>query len=206
MLVYKLIPLVLIAPLLAAAGCGSPWTGVGTQRTAMEQMLLSVAADRALSLDSLPIDGKKVYLDTTYLTPYDKDYVISNFRSAISARATITSNSESAEIIVEPRCGALAIDKSELLIGIPAMPMPLPSVNATPIQTPEIALFKFASYRSRAKFNTFAIARDTRKNLGATGTQYAEAKFRVWVILFIPFTGSDFLSDYEKIKREPPLK
>ncbi|MCX7043987.1 MAG: hypothetical protein NTX50_00685 [Candidatus Sumerlaeota bacterium] len=205
MLVKKLIPLLLIAPLLAVAGCGSPWAGIGTQRTAMEQMLLSVAADRALSLGDLPIDGKKVFLDTAYLNTYDKEYVISSFRSAVSGRANITTNAETAEIIVEPRCGTLAIDKSELLFGIPAMPIPLGGIGETPVRTPEIAFFKFGSYLSRAKFNTFAYARDTRKYLGGTGTQYAEAHFTVWIFFFIPFTSSDFLSDYQKIKRKPTI-
>src|SRR5215469_18457434 len=66
------------------AGCTTVKTTT-TPRTATEQLLLSTAADHALTNADLQIfAGKKVYLDTSFFDSYDSKYVLGTIRDAIS--------------------------------------------------------------------------------------------------------------------------
>src|ERR1700744_2503830 len=128
-------------------------------RTATEQLLLSTAADRALqSANFTAFANQKVFLDTTYFDSYDSKYAIGTIRDALSrAGALLEDNVTNSDIIVEARSGALSIDSSVLLFGIPNMAVPVPLAGA--LQIPELAFYKSDKECSTAKIALLAFAR-----------------------------------------------
>jgi hypothetical protein len=140
------------------AGCTSTKTTT-TARTATEQLLLSTATDHALQNLGLEIfAGRRVFLDGTYFDSYDSKYVLGTVRDALSrAGARLVDVATNSEIVVEARSGALAIDESDTIFGIPSIGVPIP-LSGT-IQTPEIAFYKAERQRSVAKFALVAYTR-----------------------------------------------
>lgn len=191
---------------------GGVWTGCTTweisttPRTAIEQLLLSTAADRCLNQSRLAAGNRKVFLDTQYLEAFDKQYLISMVREKLGSRGLLVDKADEADIVVEIRSGGLAIDKSDFLFGLPALPLPITLANGGPvIKTPELSLIKMTSRRSRAKVAMFATDVKTRKQLGATGTLYGEAHYTDWILFFIPFTHSDIWTEAESKAAETAL-
>jgi len=179
----------------ASMGC-SYWDKISTPRTAMEQLLISTAADRALATINLPIEGKDIFLDTQYLETVDKPYVVALLRERLGEKARLAASADKAQLILEVRSGSLAIDKSEFLLGFPAIPLPVPGLASIP-QTPEITIYKSSNHRSRAKFALCATDTATSRQLAQTGILYAEARYTARVVLFIPFDKSDFLKELQ---------
>ena len=134
--------------LLLLAGCSSR-TVSSTPRTAIEQLLLSTAVDKALDKISLPeLSDKKVYLDFSNLQSYDSEYVKSAFKGYIAENgATIIEKPEEADYIIQISCGALGTEYKDTLIGIPALPVP-----GSPMTLPELALWKNVEQDGIAKF------------------------------------------------------
>ncbi len=132
-------PILLVA-ILGISGCTTP-TFTHPTRSGIEQLLLSNAVDNALKgMKLTELSGKKVFFDATYLDSYDVKYVKGAIRARISdSGAMLVPKIEDAEIVVEPRCGGLGIDPSKSLLGIPSLPVPVPSV--TTIVTPELVLY-----------------------------------------------------------------
>lgn len=191
---------------------GGVWTGCTTweisttPRTAIEQLLLSTAADRCLNQSRLVAGNRKVFLDTQYLDAYDKQYLISMVRENLGSKGLLVDKADEADIVVEIRSGGLAIDKSDFLFGLPALPLPITLANGGPIiKTPELSLIKMITRRSRAKVAMFATDVKTRKQLGATGTLYGEAHYTDWILFFIPFTHSDIWTEAESKAAETAL-
>ncbi len=119
-----------------AAGCGTR-TFTNTQRTAIEQLLLSGAVDSALEkLDIPQLAGKKTYIDFTNLKSYDVEYV----KTAVRARfaeigANLTEDAEQADYVAEISSGALGTEYKSSILGIPSIPLP-----GSPTPLPELAL------------------------------------------------------------------
>jgi hypothetical protein len=181
-----------VALTLAFCGCGTT-----TQRTGIEQLLLSDAVDMAVEqLDMSVFNGKQVFLDTSYLPQPHKDrpetvgtnYLASSIRQRLaSSGALLTPNREDAEIIVEPRVGALGANGHEVVYGIPrnnalgVATSVLPNVPTIPV-IPEIALARVDSNSGIAKVMLFAYDRETRLPVWQSGIARAESTSRnTWV-------------------------
>ena len=121
--------------------------------------------------------------------------MVSTVREILGRCGRLVNEPEEADVVVELRSGALAIDRAEVLFGLPAIPLPSPSLEGTTVKTPEIPIFKLVRRRGRAKLAMFATSTRTREQLGSTGTLYGENFFRNWTIIGIPFTTSDIWSD-----------
>ena len=110
------------AVLILCMGCGTT-----TQRLATEQLLISDAVDQAISqIDFRYLEGRKVFVDTLYLRSVkgvgfvNSDYIISSLRQQLTAaNCLIQDDRESADVIVEPRVGALGTDGHEVVYGLP---------------------------------------------------------------------------------------
>lgn len=155
---------------LIAAGCGTE-EETNPPRSATEQLLLSSAADHAMSKVNLNfLSGHKVYLDLTYFEGYDSKYAEGAIRDALSrAGALLATNPENADIIMEARSGAYSTDTNSFYIGIPAIPLPIPGTAETP-ETPRIAFYSKDSQDSYAKFALLAYANKTRAFVFASGS------------------------------------
>ncbi len=106
----KRAPMLAIA-FLCLAGCSSRLV-TNTSRSAIEQMLLTRAVDKALAKFSLAeVKGSKVFLDLSNLAAVDAGYM----KTATRARfcelgATLVDEAGDADLIAEVACGALGTE------------------------------------------------------------------------------------------------
>ena len=124
--------------LFALEGCTTRSVS-NTQRTAIEQLLLSGAVDNALSKVQLPqLDGAKIYLDFSNLQGYDIEYIKSAVKAQMAENGSIiVEKIEVADYMVEVSCGGFGNEYKESLLGIPALPVP-----GSPLSLPELSLLK----------------------------------------------------------------
>lgn len=161
-------------------------------RAGMEQLLLSTAADRAWHTVSLaPFTNKAVYVSTNYFEGYDAKYALGTARDMLSqAGARLVDEEAEADIIVEPRSGALSIDGSDSLIGIPTAGLPIPLAGN--ISIPEVALFKSEKQFSVAKFALLAYMRDSGEHFFSSGPMVGDAFTKYYRFLWvISYTSTD---------------
>jgi hypothetical protein len=180
--------LFLVAFLLA--GCVTN-NNTNPPRSATEQLLLSTAADRALqSADLAAFAGKKVFLDTAYFDSYDSKYVIGTIRDALNrAGAFLEDNVTNSDIIVEARSGALSIDNSDLLFGIPNMAVPIPLAGSLAI--PELAFYKSGKQFSTAKIALLAFAKESGAHVYSSGPLDGRSYDKHFKLLFISWIRTD---------------
>jgi hypothetical protein len=140
------------------------------KRTAVEELLISRAADHALSTaDFAGLKDKKVFLEEDYYESNDKAYVLGAIRDFMSlSGALLVDDRKEADIIVEARSGALSIDSGESLVGFPEMPVPIPFSGT--FRTPEVPFYKADRQYSVAKLALLAYDARTRRHVFSTGT------------------------------------
>lgn len=201
----------LCACLLSLTGCGK-----AVQNLATEELVLSDAVDRSLrSVDFTPLIGARCYIDNTFLPqfkhPYPSnvkpsvvyvstEYVTSALRNQLlAAGCQVVPTKAEAEVIIEPRCGALGTDEFETTFGIPAstglsqaaalMPTapPIPAI-------PEMAVAKRHDETASAKLAIFAYDAKSGVPIWQSGISTARSDARyVWFLGVGPFqTGSIF--------------
>ncbi len=161
-------------------------------RSATEQLLLSTAADRAIASANLPlVNGKKVYVDGTYFDSYDSKYVLGAIRDAFSrAGGLLVDNATNSDIIIEARSGALSIDASESLFGVPATGIPIPLAGVVTI--PELAIYKSSRQHSFAKLALLAYDAKSREHLYSSGSMLGKSYNKYYKLLgLIQWTLTD---------------
>ena len=192
--------LLCVLAVLALAGCADTVV-TNPARSATEQLLLSTSADRAVaSIDFSAFAGKKVFLDATYFDSYDSKNAIGTIRDAVSsAGAFLTPTASAADILIEARSGALSIDYSQYLIGLPSSGVPIPLAGTFNI--PEVALFKDQKQKSTAKFALLAYQRANGEHFFSSGPMVGKSYNNYYKLLgFITWTGTDIP---EKKKHHP---
>jgi hypothetical protein len=184
-----------VLALLAAPGLSACTTERSSvpQRTAMEQLLISTAADRAAGDLSLSIPrNTKVFIDRQYFQGYDDGYALNAIRTQFLKQGLcVVDERAQAEAIVTVASGALSTDENSLLIGIPALQVPfLPVGNSASV--PEIALFKSAQDRGVAKFVATGYDAKTGKLIATTDPQYGVShQTNHTVLLFFSWRTGD---------------
>src|SRR3546814_14457578 len=97
-------------------------------RTATEQLIFSTAIERVC--DKLAIEvpvGSKVFVDASYVEGTDSKYLVATLRDRILRHGgSLVAARDQADLVFEPRGGALSIDRKENLVGIPSIPIPTP--------------------------------------------------------------------------------
>lgn len=175
---------------LTLAGCVTK-TNTEPSRSATEQLLLSTATDHALQSASFGIfASQKVFLDTSYFESYDAKYVIGTIRDALSrAGAILEDNATNSDLVIEARSGALSIDSSESLFGIPKLVAPLPLASS--LQTPEVAFYKSRAQKSVAKIALLAFARASRAHVYSSGSLDGKSHDIRRRLLFVSWIRTD---------------
>ena len=178
---------------LLIAGCSSPRV-TDTKRSAVEQYLLAVTIERLSAHAGLEkYAGKKVYFDYSYLVTQDDKQYLQGRLEMIMARANsvVVAKQADADIMIQPLCGVLATDYDTILLGTPALPVPVPQTDLS-IVIPEIPIFKLYNRRAygRMAFNIFDAK--TRKPLDTIPMINASTYFKNWIILLIPFKTYNF--------------
>lgn len=185
-----------LTSLVAPAGCTTV-RRTEPPRTATEQFLMSYAARRAvdrLHIESLA--GEKVYLDDTYFESFDKAFMLGKIRERLlTAGARLTDARDQAEIIVEARSAGVGINRRDALLGIPSLPLPIPTVGT--IETPELAIFGSKRQEGLASFALLAWERESGEFVLATGPGVGNTIRQDIAILGIPII---------KIRRHLPGK
>ncbi len=123
----------------------------------------------------------------------NSEYIISSLRQQLTAsQAMIQDSRESAEVIVEPRVGALGTDGHEVVYGIPQTgainsAAAIFSSSAMPA-IPEISFGKSNAQAGIAKIIVYAYDRESRLPVWQSGVAKAESTSRdTWVLGAGPF-------------------
>ena len=181
-----------VSPLVAVLLCGCTLHRVSDPpRTATEQLLITTAADRAIGRMGLSaLDGKRVFVDPSHLDGYDKAYVLGAVIDRLGRQgARLVKDEKQAEVIATVRAGALSVDRSEFLVGLPSIPVPVPF--AGPAQLPELALLKRQIQTGIAKLALTAHDAATGKPVLSVGPTSADSHLTLWRVLLVPFRLTD---------------
>ncbi|WP_370155477.1 DUF6655 family protein [Ferrovibrio sp.] len=130
------------ALILSLAACSSV-RETQPDHTATEQLLFSTAADRAAAKLSLTVpDGAKVFVDGNATDgSMQAKYLLSAIRDQVLRRGgRLVDDKGQADMAVEPRIGAMSVDRNTTLYGIPDYGIPIPLAGE--VKTPELALYK----------------------------------------------------------------
>jgi hypothetical protein len=198
----RLVPLACGAALFFVAGCVQT-NMTNPVRSATEQLLLSTATDRAMKSVSLVVfSGKKVFVDATYFDSYDAKNALGTVRDALnSAGALLVPTLTNAEYVVEARSGALSIDFTEFLLGMPNSGVPIPLAGTFNI--PEIDLYKSQIQISRAKIALLAYVRTTGEHYFSSGPMTGKSYNINYKLLgLITWTRSD-IPEKKRHKKHP---
>jgi hypothetical protein len=174
----------LLGMALLVLGAGCTQTGLTKPaRSATEQLLISTAADRALAQwDWSIVNKKKVYVERAYYDSLDKDYVVGTVRDYVSINGgLLVTNMNEAELVMEPRSGALSIDESSSIIGLPASAAPVPLAGA--VNLPEMALYKSEKQYSIAKLAILVYQRESKEHVASTGPLVGRANIKYYKFL-----------------------
>jgi hypothetical protein len=183
----------LLIAILFSVGCGTTRV-TDTPRAATEQLLVSHAVDQAVAqLDLRLLAGKTVFFDALYLDPNpDRGYLISSMRQHLLACGCLLQEKrEDADFVVEARSGALSTDRHGILVGVPAMNIPV-LVPGQPSQIPEIPFAKKTDQKGYAKIGVFAYQRRTGQPVFQSGIVQAVSTSKdLWLFGTGPFQKGD---------------
>jgi hypothetical protein len=109
--------------MFATTACVGEIRKTTTKRTAEELLLMSNAAERAITeVKTKKLKGKTVFVDVANLAAMDKEYVISSFQEICALTgAKLSPARDKADLIVELRVAGLANDDSHWTVGIPTL-------------------------------------------------------------------------------------
>ncbi len=152
------------------SGCTSMKT-TNTARSSTEQMLVSNAVDQALDkIDFRPFSGRSVYLEEKYVDCVDKAYVVSSIRHRVlHSGARLVDKADDADVVLEPRAGAVGTSNSETFLGIPEITLP------GMLTLPEIRIATRSQQVGVAKIGVAAFDPKSRESLGAGGMTLAKS-------------------------------
>lgn len=173
------------------AGCGTTRMS-DTSRTATEQLLLSTAVDQAINeINFKSLSGKDVYLDAQYLKGIvDESYIVSSLRQhLLSYGCVLKEDRKDATYVVEARAGAVGTNRHDVLIGVPAINLPVMSaVPAVPSAIPEIPFAKTTDQKGIAKIAVFAYNRQTGRPVWQSGVFPVHSTAKdTWILGTGPF-------------------
>ena len=178
---------------LLMSGCADP-NITRTGRNAIEQLVLTTAADRTVSkMDFRMLKGEKVRFDYGNMTPQvDKNYIQGILEARISAAgAIIALKPEEAKYVLRPLCATFATEDDRIMFGTPQLPIPIPQAGISVI-IPELPIFKRIRRFGHCKLAVEIVDAKTNKQIRVEGPFISGAVNTNWVILFFPFVTRDF--------------
>lgn len=169
-------------------------------RSAVEEMLISTAAERAAARLAFDIPKEsRVFVDHSFIESdgsSDYKYAIAAIRAHLLEQgAALTDDKKEADIVIETRAGALSTDQRNTLVGIPEFSLPLP-LASTPITTPEIALYAADEQKGTAKLAMVAYEAKDGKQIASVEPKYGFShNTKRTVLIFISWTDSDYMPE-----------
>ena len=184
----------MIGLVLALAGC-STVVESNPSSTAMEQLLISAAANRAAERIDFHIPkGTPVFVDTSDITGNDARYADAAIRDSLLRQgARLAGNRKSASMIVMLRDGALSTDRKDMLVGVPSFSVPIPFSSA-PLVAPKLALYQDADQEGVAKFSATVYDAKTGSLVASSRPAFGFSHNRKYTfLLFISWRANDVL-------------
>lgn len=180
--------------LMLALGACSTHRSSEPGRTATEQLIFSTAIDRVC--DQLALDlpaGSKVFVDASYVEGTDSKYLVASLRDRILRHGgNLVAARDQADLVFEPRVGALSIDRKKTLVGIPAIPLPIPLAGE--FTFPELALFKRDRRQGVVKLALTSYDARTGALLNSQEPTYAFSHQTDWVVLlFVSWDSNNLM-------------
>lgn len=197
-----LLPAILI--LIALGGC-TTLRQTEPPQTARQQLLLSTAADQASAKikPDLPA-GSSIFVDTSnfgYSSEYRSQYAIGAIKAALLKQGySLAASADDADTILMVSSGALSINRTEQLFGIPSTAIPIPL--AGPLETPELALWKSKERTGIAKFLLAFYDADTGMLQHGGEPLYGFSHYDQSSILFYGTTESNLLPERLQKRKE----
>jgi hypothetical protein len=189
-------PVLVSAALLLVLTACSARRETDPGRTASEMLLVSTAADRAADKLTFSLQpGTKVFIDASYVEGTDSKYMISALRDRVARKGgDLVDDKGKADLLIEPRIGALSIDRDKTLFGTPAIPVPLVGV-----EVPEIAIFKRSYQQGVVKLAATSYDPKTGLMVQSHDPVYAFSNRKDWTFLiFFSWTTTDLMPDEDK--------
>lgn len=186
-----------VAVLLSLAACTSMRESQ-PGRTATEQLLFSVAAERAAEQLALNIpDDTKVFVDAAYVEGTDSKYLLSTIRDRVLRRGgALVDDKANAELVIEPRLGAISVDRKVMRVGTPDFEIPIPMTGGFPF--PEITLFKRDRQQGVIKIALTSYDPKTGALVQSLDPVYGFSHRTQWgAMLFFFWTTNDLMPDGE---------
>jgi len=172
------------ATLVLLCGCTTR-RYTNTPRTALEQLLLSGAVDRALAKFDVPeLHGRKVFVDLANVLSVDAEYVKTATRARFAQiGAILVGSADDADYVAEVACGALGTEFKKHTLGIPKIPMP-----GSPTSFPELPIYQGVEQTGLMKLLIFVHAKG---RFVASGHYYAKADRDESFLLFFRIQWQD---------------
>lgn len=168
-------------------------------RTATEQLLFSTAADRAADRVTLDIpEGTRVFVDPSYVEGTDSKYLLAAVRDRILRRGgRLMPDRKSADLVVEPRIGAMSIDRNTTLYGMPELGVPVPLAGDAKL--PAIPVFKRDVQQGVVKLALTAYDAKSGKLVQSGDPAYGFATRKDYVaLLFVSWESNDLVPQPQK--------
>lgn len=181
------------------AGCTTV-TQTQPAETATQQLLISTAADHAVQRLKVGLPrGTPVFLDTSDFHSYDQQYAIGAIKDhLLKSGLRLVTDKGKADVIVDVRSGALSINDSTTLIGLPSTQIPVP-LSSSALHTPEVALLKEARQHGIAKFAMTAYNAKNGALRASSGPVYGYSHRNKWVVLlFFSWTTDNLIPKDQK--------
>jgi hypothetical protein len=186
------------AMLVALAACsGARETEPG--RTATEQLLFSTAAERAADQLALAIPAEtKVFVDPAYVEGIDSKYLLSTIRDRVLRHgAALVDSKAQADLVVEPRIGAISIDRNKSTLGTNKFDVPVPLAGA--LHVPDIAFYKRDTQQGVIKVAATTYDSKTGKLIQSLDPVYGFSNKTEWgALLFFSWDTNDLMPEGEQ--------
>jgi hypothetical protein len=199
----KFVSPVALAIMFGLAGCTTD-RQTDPSQTATEQLLISVAVDHAVNnLNPTIPAGTKVFVDPQYFDNAPGDaalytkYAIASIRDLLLRRgARLVDDRKNADMVAEVRTGGQSINHHDLLIGLPAIPIPIPLTGV--VTTPKVALYERDRQTGIAKLAITAYDKNGTLTT-STGPTYGKSHSTQFaLLLFFSWGHDDLLPDAMK--------
>lgn len=173
-------------------------------RSATEQYLMSQALEQAiaqLSVDTLR--DRLVYVDPSYLIGYQErnavqetSFLVGELRAKLlGSGVRLTNKREEAQVILEVRSHGVGVDRTEYLLGIPALYLPqLGGSTGVPAAIPELAIVKRTTQKGFGSVSFVAYWNNTGELAAQSGPMHGRTSRQdYWFFGIGPSTVGDVL-------------
>jgi hypothetical protein len=181
---------------MSASGCAVSTKVTPTERSSIEQQLLTRSLERAIAqIDVRKFTGKTLTVDLYGLTndrDFAKEFVVTRLQEN---GARVIPDAQKADVQSKFFLSALGVDRSEGLLGVPAFAIP---VIGVPI--PEIALFKSVRNRGIAEIQMYAFDSRNGKFLSKSPAVGIAKYDDYTIMIMINFNSTDLNESPEEEK------